>query len=149
VQADKVIHVLVLCTGNSARSQMAEGLFRTIGRTSVVVQSAGSAPANHINPYAVQVMAEVGIDISQQQPKQVDSLLGQAFDYVITVCDNARDNCPYFPGPTERLHWSFADPASVVGGDDTKLPAFRAVREGLTACITSFLDDHSYHDRTA
>ncbi len=147
MQADKVIHVLVLCTGNSARSQMAEGLFRTIGGTNAVVQSAGSAPASHINPYAVQVMAEVGIDISQQQPKLVDSLLAQAFDYVITVCDNARDNCPYFPGPTERLHWSFTDPARVVGGDDTKLLAFRAVREGLTACITSFLDDPGYHDR--
>ncbi len=137
--SDQPTRILVLCTGNSARSQMAEGLFRVLGEGKVAVQSAGSVPAATVNPVAVQVMAERGIDISGQRPKQVDSLLNQRFDYVITVCDNARDACPIFPAQVERIHWSFADPATVPGSDEDKLAAFRTTRDGLEQRIRAFL----------
>jgi len=137
--SDQPTRILVLCTGNSARSQMAEGLFRVLGEGKVAVQSAGSVPAATVNPFAVQVMAERGMDISGQRPKQVDSLLDQPFDYVITVCDNARDACPIFPAQVERIHWSFADPAAVRGSNEDKLAAFRATRDGLEQHIRTFL----------
>ncbi len=133
------IRVLVLCTGNSARSQMAEGLFRDLGNGRVVAQSAGTVPAAHVNPFALQAMAERGLDISQQHPKHVDSLLDQTFDYVITVCDSARDACPIFPGNVARIHWDFADPAAVMGSDAARLAAFRATRDGLEQHIRAFL----------
>ena len=137
--SDQPIRVLVLCTGNSARSQMAEGLFRKLGKERIAVQSAGTQPAAQVNPFAVQVMAERGIDINPQQPKHVDSLLEQKFDYVITVCDSARDACPIFPGKVERIHWDFADPAAVSGSDEARLAAFRATRDGLEQHIRTFL----------
>ena len=102
--------MLILCTGNSARSQMAEGLLRNDGGDRFEVFSAGVEPSK-VQPLAVEVMSEVGIDISRQKSKSVDEFVRQQFDYVITVCDNAKERCPIFPGQTKRVHWSF-DPRS-------------------------------------
>src|SRR6185369_17600255 len=101
--------VLVVCTGNSARSQMGEGLFRERGGDTYEVFSAGSKPSR-VRPEAIAVMREIGIDISGHRSKSVDEFAGQSFDYVVTVCDNARDNCPLFPGGAKRIHWSLDDP---------------------------------------
>src|SRR2546423_352175 len=101
--------VLILCTGNSARSQMAEGLLRGLGGERFEVESAGVRPVG-VRAEAIEAMREVGIDISRQRSKSVEEFAGREFDYVITVCDNARENCPLFPGKTERVHWSFDDP---------------------------------------
>ncbi|NTW01999.1 MAG: arsenate reductase ArsC [Oscillochloris sp.] len=121
--------VLILCTGNSARSQMAEGLLRHLGGDSFDVYSAGSAPSI-VNPMAITAMAERGIDISAQRSKHLNEFLHQPFDYVITVCDNAAESCPLFPGRATRLHWSFPDPAAVEDPAE-RMNAFRSVREGL------------------
>src|SRR5271165_2074962 len=103
--------VLVLCTGNSARSQMGEGLFRAEGGEGFEAFSAGTKPG-FVRQEAIAVMKEIGIDISNHRSKPVDEFSGQAFDYVVTVCDDARDNCPVFPGGSERIHWSVGDPAA-------------------------------------
>ncbi len=137
--SDQPIRVLFLCTHNQARSQMAEGLFRELGQGKVDVQSAGTQPAAQVNPFAIQAMAERSIDINDQFPKMVDAMLSQRFDYVITVCDQANESCPIFPGWVERIHWSFADPAAVTGSDEQKLTAFRATRDGLEQRIRTFL----------
>ena len=108
------IKVLFLCTGNSARSQMAEGLLRSLGKQHFEVYSAGTHPTE-LHPLAVAVMQELRIDISDQRSKDLSEFLGQDFDYIITVCDRARDNCPTFPGDNQRIHWSFEDPAAAVG----------------------------------
>ena len=121
--------VLILCTANSARSQMAEGVLRWLDGEHYDVFSAGSR-ATAVNPYAIQAMREIGVDISQHTSKTFAPFLGQPFDAVITVCDNAAENCPFMPGQYNRIHWSFPDPASVEG-DDAKLQAFREVRDGL------------------
>ena len=123
-------HVLILCTGNSARSQMAEAWLRYMGGSAYDVFSAGTHPTV-VNPLAIQVMAERNIDISQARSKSVTEFLDQPFDYVITVCDQAAEQCPIFPGKGERLHWSFPDPAAVTGSDAERLQAFRDVRDGL------------------
>src|SRR2546430_1739354 len=104
--------VLILCTGNSARSQMAEGFFRLETGESCEVVSAGTKPSQ-VRPEAIAVMNEIGIDISGHRSKSVDKFIGQEFDYVITVCDHAKELCPVFPGRTKHLHWSFGDPAAV------------------------------------
>ncbi|MEO8435704.1 MAG: arsenate reductase ArsC [Pyrinomonadaceae bacterium] len=122
--------VLVLCTGNSARSQMAEGLLRNLGGDSFEVASAGVSPT-HVRPEAIAVMGEIGIDISYHRSKSLDDFLGQQFDYVITVCDHANQHCPVFPGKAERIHWSIEDPAAVEGDEPTRLNAFRRVRDEL------------------
>ncbi|HQY66511.1 MAG TPA: arsenate reductase ArsC, partial [Pyrinomonadaceae bacterium] len=106
--------VLILCTGNSARSQMAEGLLRDIAGDRFDVVSAGTL-ASFVRPQAIAVMAEIGIDISGHRSKCLDEFFGQSFDYVITVCDNANETCPIFPGRAKRIHWSFDDPAEAVG----------------------------------
>jgi arsenate reductase (thioredoxin) len=137
--SEQPIRILVLCTGNSARSQMAEGLFRELGGDKVDVQSAGTQPAAQVNPFAIQAMAKRGIEISSQFPKMVDPMLSQRFDYVITVCDQANESCPIFPGRVERIHWSFADPATVPGSYEDKLAAFRTTRDGLEGNIRAFL----------
>ncbi len=111
------IRILVLCTGNSCRSQIAEGFFRQLGGDRIEVYSAGLEPKG-VNPRAVQVMSEVGVDISRQSSDHVSKYLGQSFDYVITVCDNAAANCPSFPGEGARLHWPFKDPAEATGSED-------------------------------
>ncbi|MBE3568223.1 MAG: arsenate reductase ArsC [Thermogemmatispora sp.] len=130
--------VLVLCTANSARSQMAEGLLRTLAGNQLEVASAGIAPSQ-VHPLARRVMAERGIDISAQHAKSVDEFRGQSFDVVITVCDQAAEQCPVFPGRAQRLHWSFPDPAAVTGSEEEQLAAFRAVRDGLEQRIREWL----------
>ena len=133
---------LVLCTGNSARSQMGEGLFRAEGGERFEVFSAGTKPG-YVRPEAIAVMKELGIDISNHRSKSVDEFDGQAFDYVVTVCDNARDNCPVFPAGTERIHWSFEDPAAVEGSETERLSAFRRIRDQIHARVKAFLQDRA------
>jgi arsenate reductase len=122
--------ILVLCTGNSARSQMGEGLFRREGGGGWEVSSAGTHPSA-VRPEAIAVMREIGIDISGHRSKPVSEFTGQPFDYVVTVCDHARDHCPVFPAECERIHWSFEDPAAVAGDEETRLAAFRRVRDQI------------------
>jgi arsenate reductase (thioredoxin) len=122
--------VLILCTGNSARSQMAEGLLRALAGERFEVYSAGTHPTS-VRPEAVAAMREVGVDISQHRSKSVEELAGQEFDHVLTVCDRARENCPFFPGRARRAHWSFDDPAAVEGEWPERLAAFRRVREEI------------------
>jgi arsenate reductase len=122
--------ILILCTGNSARSQMAEGLLRHEASESFEVVSAGVAPTQ-VRPEAIEVMREAGIDISGQRSKSVDEFTGEEFDYVITVCNNANEQCPVFPGDTKRLHWSFDDPARAGGDEATRLSVFRRVRDEI------------------
>jgi arsenate reductase (thioredoxin) len=129
--------VLILCTGNSARSQMAEGLLRHDGGGRFEVESAGVSPSG-VRPEAVEAMREVGIDISGQRSKSVAEFAGQAFDYVITVCDNAREQCPFFPAGTRRIHWSFDDPASAGGDLEARLAVFRRVRDEIRARLNVF-----------
>ncbi len=130
--------VLILCTGNSARSQMAEGLLRHDGGERFEVFSAGVSPSQ-VRPEAIEAMREVGVDISGQRPKSVAEFAGQAFDYVITVCDNAREQCPYFPAETRRIHWSFDDPAAVEGDATARLAVFRRVRDEIRARLGEFI----------
>jgi len=122
--------VLILCTGNSARSQMAEGLLRHLAGERFEVASAGVSPT-HVRPEAITVMREIGIDITQHRSKSVDEFTDQAFDYVITVCDNANEQCPVFPGNIERIHWSFNDPAAAKGDEHARLAVFRRVRDEI------------------
>lgn len=124
--------VLILCTGNSARSQMAEGLMRHEAGDRFEVASAGTHPTE-LRPEAVAVMKELGIDISSHRSKSVDEFAGRDFDYVITVCDHARDACPVFPGNAERLHWPFDDPASATGSAEQRKAQFRRVRDEIHA----------------
>lgn len=124
------IRVLFLCTGNSARSQMAEGFLRALGSTDFEVFSAGTLPKG-LHPLAVQVMAEHHLDISHQISKDVDEFVGQHFDFIITVCDRARDHCPTFPEDTVKIHWSYPDPAAVEGSEEQRLKAFRDVAREL------------------
>lgn len=131
--------VLILCTGNSARSQMAEGLLRDLAGDRFEVASAGVAPT-HVRPEAVTVMREIGIDISRHHSKSVDEFAGQQFDYVITVCDNANEQCPVFPGKTERIHWSFDDPAAAEGDEHARLAVFRRVRDEILNQLRAFVD---------
>jgi arsenate reductase len=126
--------VLFLCTGNSARSQMAEGYLRQSAGDRFEAMSAGVGPKG-LNPLAVEAMREIGIDISRQVSKNVVMLLGQHIPYVITVCDNAKERCPIFPGAWKFLHWSLEDPAAVEGSHDERLAAFRRVRDQLIANI--------------
>jgi arsenate reductase len=134
--------VLILCTGNSARSQMGEGILRHEGGESYDVFSAGVKPT-HVRAEAIAAMQEVGIDISGHRSKSVDDLAGQSFDYVITVCDNARDNCPVFPAKATQIHWSLEDPAAVEGTAEQRLAAFRRIRDELRGHVTTFLRDNS------
>jgi arsenate reductase len=129
--------VLILCTGNSARSQMAEGLLRSDGAGRFEVASAGTRPST-VRPEAVEAMREIGVDISGHRSKSVAELEGQDFDYVITVCDNARENCPYFPARTQMLHHSFDDPAAVEGDWEARLGAFRRVRDEIRGYLRVF-----------
>lgn len=133
--------VLVLCTGNSARSQMGEGLFRAEGGDDFEVFSAGTKPSS-VRPEAIAVMKEIGIDISRHRSKSVDEFVGQPFDYVVTVCDNARDTCPVFPADTERIHWSFEDPAAIEATEQKRLEAFRRTRDLIHERVKTFYRDH-------
>ena len=135
------MRVLILCTGNSVRSQMAEGLLRHDGGPEYQVFSAGTQPSR-VRPEAIQVMREVGIDISAQRSKSVDEFVGQDFDYVITVCDNAKESCPIFPVKTKRIHWSIQDPAVAQGSEEETLTAFRRSRDELRARLKAFAQGH-------
>jgi arsenate reductase (thioredoxin) len=131
--------VLILCTGNSSRSQMAEGLLRSFGADRVAVASAGTSPSI-VRPEAIAVMAELGIDLAGHRSKHVREFDGQRFDYVITVCDRANETCPIFPRDTERIHWSFPDPAAVEGTETERLAAFRRVRDSLAEMVRVFIN---------
>jgi arsenate reductase len=122
--------VLFVCTHNSARSQMAEGILRHIAGDRFEVYSAGTE-ATHVRPQAIKVMNELGIDISAQESKTLERYLGEPFDYVITVCDDANEACPFFPGAQRRLHWSFEDPAAAQGSGEQRLGVFRKVRDQI------------------
>jgi arsenate reductase (thioredoxin) len=131
--------VLILCTGNSARSQMAEGLLQSDGGSDrFEVFSAGTHPSR-VRTEAIEAMREVGIDISAHRSKSVDEFVGQEFDYLITVCDNAREDCPVFPGGVERIHWSFDDPAAAQGNEEARLAEFRRVRDEIRARLKAFI----------
>jgi arsenate reductase (thioredoxin) len=130
--------VLILCTGNSARSQMAEGLLRHEASDRLEIYSAGINPTQ-VRDEAIDVMHEIGIDISGHRSKSVDEFTGQEFDFVITVCDNANDACPVFPGKTQRLHWSLEDPASVQGSEEERKSAFRKIRNELQERISTLI----------
>jgi len=134
--ADKQ-RVLILCTGNSARSQMAEGLLRHDAGERFDVQSAGTKPST-VRPEAVQVMREIGIDISSHSSKSVDEFAGRDFDCVLTVCENARETCPVYPGHARHLHHSFDDPAAVQGSEEERLSAFRGVRDEIRSYLRIF-----------
>ena len=126
--------VLFICTHNSARSQIAEGLMNTLFGDDYIAWSAGTEPAQ-VNPYAIKVMEEVGIDVTGHCSKGIESFLGQDFDYVITVCDHANEVCPYFPGGKERIHKGFEDPALIEGPEEAKLARFRHTRDEIGAWI--------------
>ena len=129
--------VLILCTGNSARSQMAEGILRHDGGEAFEVHSAGVRPGI-VRPEAIQVMREIGIDISGHRSKSVTEFIGQEFDAVITVCDNAKETCPIYPGDVNRIHCSFEDPAAVQGSEEERLAMFRRIRDEIRQYLQSF-----------
>jgi arsenate reductase (thioredoxin) len=140
--------VLFLCTGNSCRSQMAEGWARQLRGNAIEPHSAGTAP-HGINPYAIKVMAEAGVDISREYSKHVDDLKGIRFDYVVTVCDNAKETCPLLPGNVKRIHVGFDDPPRLAQSATTeadKLQIYRRVRDEIRAfveCLPEGLTEHS------
>jgi arsenate reductase len=129
--------VLILCTGNSARSQMAEGLLRHEAGARFEVFSAGTKPTR-MRPEAIAVMRELGIDISGQRSKSVDEFSGQQFDYVLTVCDDANESCPIFPGHAITIHHNFEDPARRQGSEEERLAAFRRVRDEIGPYLRKF-----------
>ena len=127
--------VLILCTGNSCRSQIAEGWWRRLGGDNWEVFSAGSKPTGRVHPSAVEVMREVGVDISTQVCKHVNEFAGQPFDLVVTVCDNAHESCPTLPGAKLVVHWPFDDPAEATGTAEEVLAEFRRVRDQIKETI--------------
>jgi len=130
--------ILILCTGNSCRSQMAEGFLKSVD-ASFEVFSAGTNPAQYVNPHAIKVMSEVGIDISKEHSKNVNQFINQSFDYVITVCDNAKETCPMFIGNVKnKLHIGFVDPADAVGTEEEILYVYRQVRDEIIEEFTTF-----------
>lgn len=134
------VRILVLCTHNSARSQMAEALLRSYGSGRFMVHSAGTE-ATRVNPFAIRAMQELGIDISGARSKHLDEFIEQEFEFVITVCDNAAETCPMFPGRAERIHWSFPDPSAVEGDDEERLSAFRTVRDDIAEQIHKWVNE--------
>ncbi len=136
--------VLILCTANSARSQMAEALLRTLAGQRFEVFSAGSKPSI-VNPLAIEAMDERGIDIRTHRSKHLNEFLSQPFDYVITVCDNAAETCPIFPGPAQRIHWSFPDPAAV-DGDHERRASFHQVRDAIETQLRTWLAAQPTHE---
>ena len=137
--------VLFLCTGNSCRSQMAEGLLRELGGHRHEALSAGAAPAGYVHPQAVEVLREIGIDISRHASKSITDFLppnGVPPDLIVSVCDAAAENCPTFPGNVERLHWHFDDPAHATGSDEEKMTCFRRVRDEMRSAIEAFVRDN-------
>ena len=133
------LRVLFLCTGNSARSQMAEALMNAKSRGRFVAESAGSRPADRVNPFAVEALREIGIDWSGRTPRSVDGLVEQRWDFVITVCDRAKEACPILPGHPVHVHWGMEDPAEIEGSDPEKARAFTAARVLLARRIDLML----------
>jgi len=133
------VRILVLCTGNSSRSILAEALFRELGGPRVAVESAGSDPAGSVNPLAEAVLDEAGIDHRWARSKSMTAFLDQPFDHVITVCDDAAEVCPVFPGPAKRTHWSIPDPARSTGTEAARLAVYRATYADLRQRIAGFL----------
>lgn len=140
--------VLFLCTGNSCRSRMADGWLRHLGGAAFEVASAGTHPVG-LNPRAVSVINEVGIDISRHWSKRVDGLLRQRFDHAITLCDRAKDTCPTFHDATSALHWSFDDPADAQEDEASRLIVFRRVRDEIVQCVREFLRDREKEEKAA
>src|SRR5688572_16500038 len=138
-QSARPFRILVLCTGNSARSQIAEALLTHKGAGRVEAVSAGSHPAPRVNPYAVEVLREAGIPWEGHVPRGLDGLEGEPWDLVITVCDRARESCPYFPGAKAMLHWGLPDPAEVEGDDERKRAAFQETLAVLDRRISRLL----------
>ena len=130
--------VLILCTGNCVRSQMAEGLLRHFGGSAFEVHSAGSHPNCYVSPLAIEAMREIGLDISGHRSKSVSEFDGQHFDTVITVCDSAAQECPVFPG-SQVIHWSIWDPGNATGSHEERLAAFCRLRDELASRLRSFL----------
>lgn len=140
-------NILVLCTGNSCRSQMAEGWLRYYGGDNVNVASAG-IETHGVNPLAIKVMKERGVDISGHTSDLVDKYMNREFDFVITVCDNARERCPVFPSKAQKIHQNFPDPAKVDGSEEEKLEAFRKVRDEIELFCRFFLFQHKLYSET-
>jgi arsenate reductase len=135
------MRILILCTGNSCRSQMAEGFLKSIDL--IEVHSAGTQPAERVHPMAVKVMSEVGIDLSSHKPESVDQFLTDSFDYVITVCDNSKEDCPVFMGDVKhRLHIGCEDPAEATGTEDEILEAFRIIRDQIKERMNEFYREY-------
>lgn len=134
--------VLFLCTHNSARSQMAEGFLRSMAGDRFEAGSAGTERTS-VNPLAIRAMAELGIDIGHHTSKPYESVMHQPWDYVITVCDNAKESCPLVPGSVKRLHWSFEDPSQATGDDAQRFAVFREVRDQIRDCLTAWLQNES------
>ena len=130
--------ILILCTGNSCRSHMAEGILRRAAGDLLDVQSAGSRPAGYVHPQAIAVMREIGIDISDHRSKHMDEFLNQKVDTVITVCGNADQACPMFPGQVHRHHWGFDDPAHATGTEEEVLAEFRRVRDQIRLVFEAY-----------
>lgn len=136
--------ILILCTGNSCRSQMAEGFLKLFD-PSLSVQSAGTYPASRVHPFAIKVMKEEGIDLSGNQPKSVEGFLNDSFDYVITVCDNAKEACPVFTGNVKnRLHLGFEDPVEATGTEEEILAEFRRIRDEIKTTFQKFYKETSF-----
>ncbi|MBA2381804.1 MAG: arsenate reductase ArsC [Chloroflexi bacterium] len=136
---DRPARILVLCTGNSCRSILAEALFRELGGNRVAVESAGSRPEGAVNPRTIQILDEAGLDHAWARSKPLTDYLDREFDHVLTVCDDAAEVCPVFPGPAKRTHWSIPDPARATGTDDDRLAVYRATLVDLRGRITAFL----------
>lgn len=134
--------VLILCTGNSARSQMAEAIINTLRVDQWEAVSAGTAPAERVNPYALRALKEIGIFTEGSRPTHIQEFLGRSFELVITVCDDAAENCPVWPGQGERVHVGFPDPAQATGTDSEIMQAFRTVRDDIRERILAEIDRH-------
>ena len=139
IKRDKV-QVLFICTGNSARSQMAEGLLRKKAGDMADVYSAGTEPAEDVHALAKRMMTENGIDPSSQYPKSVSIYLRKKLNIIVTTCDGARENCPFFPGNAKRLHWGLSDPAAVEGNEETRLTAFRKTFAEISERVSDLVD---------
>lgn len=149
MEALKKPTVLILCTGNSCRSHMAEGILRQVAGEFLNVQSAGSKPAGYVHPLAIKALAEIGIDISKNHSKHMNEFLKEPVETVITVCGNADQACPIFPGQVNRHHWPFYDPAHAEGTDEEKLEIFRQVRDEIRSMFEAYAQGRSDQSKTA
>jgi arsenate reductase len=141
--------ILILCTGNSCRSHLAEGLLRAALNDDYVVASAGSKPAGYVHPLAIKAMAEIGIDISAHTSKHMDEFLNQQVETVITVCGNADQACPMFPGQLNRHHWGFEDPAHATGSEEEQMQVFRRVRDEIKRVFEAYAAGRKDEAKTA